>query len=436
MEGFAVTDAPGLDTDAGLDTTPVDASTDTGLHASQDTDVADGATGPAGEPQEGAPPADGKGEFRAVQDGRLGAEAKATIEKLKLENPALAKAVQRALFAEDRLRRELPGGFKDIADLRAKLEDLGGDEGIQGMRGELDGWKDFDAKYTAGDPAVLKFLTETPEASAAFLQLAPSVFEKFRELNAEGYGAYVSQVFLSDMVQNRIPLALERLQDFIPADNPTAQAVVKQLVDYVNRINGFAQKQVTAPKAAPAADDKRLNEVTQRETALTRKEWGGETSARHANLFTAQWKAQIGERKLTSEQSATVKELYGLKLGAILKATPKFNDTLERYFNSKQKDGFLRHFDSVYKDAVPKALRAAIAQAGVGAKPGPKPGEVSAKPGAVPAKPGAKPAPATGFTLTNAKPASDTVDRVRTSTDMWLAGKAILKNGTRVQWTR
>ena len=386
----------------------------------------------AAAPGEGAQPAGG--EFRAVENGKLNAAVKTALDKLKTENPQLAKAVQRALFAEDRLRRELPGGFKEIGELRARLEGLGGEEGIQELQQEMNGWREFDQLYSSGDPKVLDFLMGEPEGKEAFLRIAPMAFEKFREANPEGYAAYVSQVFVSDMMAQGIPLLVERLYDFLPADNPRAKEALDKLAGYLNRVNGFAQKQVGA--AAPAKSgqpDPRAQDLERREQSLTRTEWRGEADKRHGAMFAREWKTQIGDRKPTDTQLATIKELYGLKLGAILKARADFNGNLERYFGSKQKDGFLRYFESVYREAVPRALRTAIQQV-LPAKPGPRGGQQQQQPKPGTEKPGQKPAPATGFTLVNAKPAMGTVDRTATSPDMWLAGKAVLKDGKRVQW--
>jgi len=434
MEGFEITEAPAVE---GFEPTSETVDTSTDSSAAESTESAEnGEETPEsvdnvdGQPQ-GQQPNDG----RLVVDGKLSAAAKATIEKLKTENPTLAKAIQRALFTEDRLRRELPGGFKDLETLRGQIEQLGGDTGIQELQQETNGWREFDQLYTAGDPKVLEFLTETPEAKDAFLKIAPAAFEKFREANPEGYNSYVAQVFVADLTQNGIPLLIERLYDFMPADNPRAKEALDRLAAYVNRIHSFSQKPVAPPaQPKPEQDQQRAREIEQREQNLTRQEWGRETGARHSSMFQAAWKQQIGDRKLSPDQVATIRELYGLKLSAILKARADFNQNLERYFASGQKEGFLRHFEATYKEAVPRALRTAIQQAGIGGKPGPKGGaQQQPKPGQQQQKQAPKP-PASGFTFVNAKPAMNLVDRSATSTDMWLNGKAVLKDGKRVQW--
>jgi hypothetical protein len=372
--------------------------------------------------------------FLAVENGKLSELAKKTIEELKLKNPQLAKAVQRALFAEDRLRRELPGGFKEVAQLREKIEQLGGDEGIQSLQSELDGWKDFDAKYTAGDPAVLQFLTETPEAEAAFLKIAPAVFEKFREVNSDGYSAYISQVFVSDMRENEIPMTIQLLGSLLgraqaqlsEPDRVEAKRLYDALSSYVNRINEFSRKPVSAaPAASKAGADPRQAELDTRETNLRKQEWQGETERQHAAIFSAAWKRLAAT--VPQNQVAPLRKLYALHLQETLAAKKDFDTNMNRFFAAKQKDGFLRTHKSAFEAAVPLALRKAMAELGIGARKAPA---TAAAPG-TPAT--AKP-PAPGFIPVSQKPNMAEVDNVRTTPAMWQNKRAVLKNGKQVTW--
>ena len=424
-------DAPDVDLGAGADDgAELDAS-------------GEGAAGGAEGATEGATESEGEAAgkpFLAVDNGKLSKVAKETIDKLKLENPQLAKAVQRALFAEDRLRRELPGGFKDLAGLREKIEQLGGDEGIKSIQGELKGWQDFDARYTAGDPKVLEFLTETPEAQAAFLKIAPAAFEKFREAHPDGYSAYVSQVFMADMQDAQLPMTIQLLGSilgratFSEPDKAEAGKLYAALAGYVNRIGDFAKKQVAAPAAvAKPGADPRVAELDTRETNLRRTEWGGEIAKTHDRLFNEAWNRLAGTVPASKRQS--IVDLYGVRLTQALaaKTDPQgsVDSKMDRYFAAKDKNGFVRFHESIMKDTVPLVLRKALAEFGIGARKAP----AAAPPNGAPAKSGAPAKPAVGFTPIAAKPnfATD-VDRARTTAKMWQDHQAILKNGKQVTW--
>lgn len=427
MEDFAIAEAPA---EIGLDSTPeveTGSAPDTG--DSESTEVAETTTEVDGEHPE-API--GKS-FRVVDNGRLHPLAKATLEEIGAKNPALSSAIKAALFAEDKYKHALPGGLKEVADLRGKIEQLGGDEGIQKVHNELDLWRDFDSKYTSADPEVLNFLTKNPEAQAAFLKIAPLAFEKFRESHPEGYNAYMSSVFDATIQEGGLPLLIEQL-GWIGKDNPEILDVQHRLKAFVSGISQLARKSVAPPKIESKAPDTRGAELDQREQQLTRTEWKRESDSKHFALYNQQWKALIGDRKLSDTQQATIKELYGLKLAAIIKAKPEFNQNLNKYFTGKNKDGFMKLFESTYREAVPAALRKAMDQAGVG-KPGPKPGQASV-PAAKVSVPAGKPAlnGNAGFSQVPAKPNITDVDRIRTTAEMYQKNQAILRNGSRVFW--
>ena len=113
----------------------------------------------------------------------------------------------------------------------------------------------------------------------------------------------------------------------------------------------------------------------------------------------------------------------------------KHKETLDRYFAAKDKPGFLRYASSISKTEVPKALREAF-DAVLPSKPGPRPGTAPApKNGAPPAR---NTPIAQGFTQVAKQPATNEIDyknRLNT-TQLFQSGKAILKNGQRVQWQK
>jgi len=413
-DDFAAVSAPEIDLGGAEDT----ASTETQEIGSESTETTDSIADERAQETK---------EFRAVENGKLSAEAKQTIEELKAKNPALAKALQRSLFAEDRLRRELPGGFKELQQLRGQLEPYGGPEGLEQIQGELKGWEDFDQSYTSGDPKVLEFLTKTPEAKDAFLKIVPNAIQKWSEFNQEGHDAYMSQIFLATMNAADIEMNVRLLQNAV-GENPQAQELVKNLMGFVQSIKGMASKPVSAPKVAPTAQDPRTSELDNRETQLRRQEWTGETNQQHGRIFGEAWKRIAAT--VPADKQGLVRRLYGIHLGEKIKARANFDQNMTRYFDAKQKDGFLRLHESTFKDLVPLALRSAMAEAGLGAKKAAPPPA-----NGVPLKPPVGQQPQAGWVRLNNKPNFATeVDRKQTSPEMYSRKQAILKTGKRVTW--
>ncbi|MGH9343298.1 MAG: hypothetical protein ACRD19_06000, partial [Terriglobia bacterium] len=246
----------------------------------------------------------------------------------------------------------------------------------------------------------------------------------------------VSQVFVADMQQEGIPLAIERLQDFIGGD-PKAMAIWKQLAGYVNRVAGFASKPVASASPTARRDggheiDERERSIAEREQNLVRTEWRGSADSERVSVFNAEYARLSQGRKLTDAQGAAIKELYLSRLGSALRKTPKFNETIDRYFTHRDREGYLRFIGSIYKQEIPRALRSAF-ESVVPGRPGPKPGAGTAKPAAAAAAAGSV---ANGYAWTAAAPAKGQIDFRKTSADMIREGKAVLTDGKKVQWKR
>jgi hypothetical protein len=395
-------------------------------------------------------------QFRAVQNGKLDATARAAIDKLKAENPQLGKAIERALFAEDRLRRELPTGFKEVAQIRQTITDLAGDAGLDGVVSEVNGYRDFDSKLFSGDPSVLDLITEAPGGMDALAKLMPNAVERIAKANPEafckfaeetaerylkvhreGYAAYIANVMLADMSRfeyakdqfTSVPSLIERLTDAIPPENAKAAQLLQLLSAYMQRIIGIAGNRTAPPKAeaANSGADPRAAELDTREQALRRREWRSETDAQHTSVFNEEWKRLAGAVK--EKDAPLVRRLYGLHLQEKLRAKADYNPNMERYFRAKDREGFLRTHMAAFKEAVPLAIRSAMAEAGIGAR---KAATTTGGTGTQPAKQAA--APPAGFVRVAQKPATSEVNMRLTNASMWEWKQAVLKNGKRVTW--
>lgn len=418
----AVLDSPEIQESAPVETesTPVDTSTDA------PADGADESTESEAPATEDGQPA--TGEQKLIDGNRLSDAFKARLEQIKAEDPKLAAQLNSAVRSADAWSRAFPGGLKEAAQFKQTVEQVGGAEGIQQLQSVQREFAELDELYDAGDP---KFVEKISEASPeAFAKVAPAVFEKYLQVHPEGWTNYVSKVFVADMQTQGIPLQLERLQDFI-ADNPKAMAVWGKLAEYVNRINGFATKAVTGGPKNPGAPtpDAKVQELTERENTLTRTEWSTAANQNRMGVFNAEFTRLTNGRKISEDQTATIKELYVSRLQAAIKRTPDFNKNCDRYFVNKDKAGYLKYIGSLYKAEIPKALAAAV-NAILPGKPGP------AKPAASPAapKPGQPAQVQRGAKLVAARPKE--IDVTRTTPTMISQGKAVLPDGTLVQWNR
>ena len=387
---------------------------------------------PDSQPDDDDPEKPGKAEDQPIiQAGKLREDAKQTLREIRDKNPSLGKALYDALFRDQKIREALPGGFKELQSLRSQIETLGGDTGIQELQAEVNGFRQFDELFTAGKPEALDFMLETPEGQASFVKLAPIAFQKFSELSPEGYQNFMGQVFISDLNGERIPAIVEMLQFYIGAGNTEkAGELVQSLQKYINRINGFAAKPVPQAQPRTQETDTAKQELEQLRATTERGEWKRESAAQSKRVFDTEWNRQVNGRKLSDDQTASIRELFQLRLG---KAIESHKDKLDRYFSARDKQGFMRYAATIDTSEIPKALKAAF-NVILPAKPGPKVANGQAPP-KTPLTPGK---PQEGFKWTGRMPTATEID-VKHPFNIpanFSAGKAVLKTGQRVQWKR
>ncbi len=420
--------------DAGLETvdSAVESSIDTGgetggetaIEATQTEENTEQVPGGVNQP------------YKAVTQNEKGqtvldAKARATIEELRAKDPQLAKVFRDALFETDRFSRAIPGGLKEVQELRDTVEQLGGEHGIREVQEKLAGWDSFDDQYMAGDPKALEFMLSTPESQQAFLKLAPMAMNKFEELNPEGYASYLCQRIVGDAVANRVPIAMELAQHYLAAgDAQKAAEQFGQVVKWFQGLDATAKKPVETAKTQQAPDP-RVAELEQQNQGFVREQWRQETAKEQNAVYASELNRLLGGRKVTDVQREDILHRVQTKLGLRIKEQEK---TLERYFGAKDKDGFLKFANSFSKKHIPELLREAVDRY-VPQKPGPKVTPVPQ--GGQPLRPPVNGAKAEqGFTQVQTMPSSGQIDwsnPFNTKANI-LAGKCIDVNGKRLKW--
>ena len=370
-----------------------------------------------------------------IKDGKWANPAdKAAIDKIQAENPNLAKNIRHALFTMDKFQREVPGGMKEVQQLRQTIEEMGGDEGLKQTREELTGWREFDQQYMAGDAKVLDFMLSEPAGQEAFLRLAPAVFDRFAEMDQPGFTHYICRTVAANIAENEIPLSMARLGDSIPMDHPAREIF--------NKVDGYLKGLMSSGKNAPkptakaetpeaqSALEKRAKEIDEKEANIRRNEWQRKTQDGRDEVFKSELKTLLGGRQLNPSQTKAFNRVFSDELNSLVNA---HSEKLNAYFKAGDESGFVKFANSLSKKYVPLAIRTGLEVAMPGAKPGPK-GSAPVKPGvaAVPAKPAAK-----GWEQVRSfQEVKSQVDWAQTRLQGGSAseGRVILRDGRRVQY--
>lgn len=427
MADEALLDAPevdAVDTDVQVDDTAVDSTATDDSAADSNVDQTQQDTAPV--------ITDANGQLK------LSEKARVELDRIKAENPKLAREMRAALFDRQTLLAKVPGGVKEALATIEAYEAEGGSEAVQAVRAENKLWQDLDADFQAGKPEFVRDIaTGNPEA---FIKIAPTVMTEFAQRAPENFTHEVSKVFASDMANADIPLNLKLLRREIedPANPGKVKAGMGPIADiynalqaYADRITGYAKN---APKTEAAAKPAATTTETASDNSLTVEQFAWERAKVKDSITKTEFEKNAGTRKLSEEKISTIQELYENALDRMVKSIPGHTAKVDRFLAAKDKAGYRKHMEAAIRSKAPEAMAAAFRKAGVGAKPGPAP-----KPAPAKAAPGVKTAPATGFVRVATKPNHNEVNWTATARipgKQGGDGKFIMRDGSKVLYTR
>lgn len=365
-------------------------------------------------------------------NGKITAATSTALATIKAQNPAVAAQLTRAAYAVEAFRAEFPGGLKEAREMKAQLAELENFGPIAQTRQELEGFREYDRQFMAGDPRFVE--TMIAADPAAFQKLAPSMFVKYSEVNPEGHGTLVAQSTMKDLMDSRVPMSLEMstvlLDDLgqrIQAEAPGAVGLFNRLVQnfnsvvsWVQKVDAQSKKQVAAPEAAKP-DQTQDNE----RISLLSKVWSADTGRSLAQKFQSEFTRLSAGRRFTTDQKADIQERFSMRLQKALEAIPGFEDRVSQYLRAGDQEGHLRYINSMYAQQVPRIMAALIKPAA----------PVAAKTASAPAPGTPAPTPiATGFQRISAMPKREEINWKLTDQKHIMADRAILNDGRRVQW--
>lgn len=424
-EDVAVLDAVDDAVDTSVDTSDADVGSD-GVDSSQDDSVRTANDGDR-TADEAPVIADANGQLR------LSEKTKAELDRIKAENPKLAREMRAALFDRQTLAQKGLTVKQALQTIEAYEAD-GGSEAVQQVKEELGQWQSLDADFQAGKPEFVNDIAAgNPEA---FTKLAPAVMTKFAEMAPDHFSHEVSKVFSQDMAANDVLLNMRLLQREIgllpEANRKPVMDLWTQLAAYVDRVNGLAR---TAPKPAEVKSAvNQPSELDQREQTLRTQEFSSDRNRVKDSITQAEFTKNAAGRKLPEEKISTIQELYESALDRLVKSIPGHTAKVDRFFAANDRAGYRKHMEAAIRSKAPEAMAQAFRRAGIGGKPGPV-----AKPAAKP-NGTAKPATVTaGFTRVAQKPDKNSINWAATSAARRTKedqNKYVLRDGSRVVWSR
>jgi len=340
-----------------------------------------------------------------------------------------AKQLKELFFTNKALKSEFPGGLEEVRKLKETYSSLGTPEEIQAVQADAKVLEDIDTKWQAADP---RFIDELAELNAdSFKKLMPIGLNKFAQVDPEGYQRVMSGILSSTLAQAKMGDQLYLIsRELQRGDKDEALRLIGQIQEWMGELDKSAKAPVTSPQADP-----RHTEFEQKQAQLEEQ---------RADFFNQQLATEVNSWRDAQIKSALSKLTNGAKVDPerleifndrvireLVKMQPQdFKDKWTRLYAQGDKAALVKFVQGFESSAITKAVSKVHALL--------FPGAQKKAPVTTPAaQPTAKPVEA-GWVKIPARPKPEMIARGRNQTtdDMILAGKAILRDGRKVQWDR
>lgn len=358
--------------------------------------------------------------------------AKKSVEALKAINPALPAAIKTAAFELGGLYREFPGGLREAVAAKQTLSEYGGAEGLKETTAAIQDYGNLESLFEKGDPGFINRLAEA--APASFSQIMPAGLEKWKATDPDMYNHVQARVMMQTLDGAKFSDTLQAVWERLGEDE-----VQKPLKDAIaqmwHTLDGYRK---AGDKAPERKIDPQNEALTRREQELVERETKALLSPiRNEGIRQLQ---TVTEREMTQsyQWSATDPDVKAAVLDRVktevMKASGKDKAFVAEFNRLKARGdaaGLSRHVKN-FQDRVTPTIVQRVARL-FAVKPKGAGPQIVKKPLANETAQAAKPA-AQGWTRVNGQPTASQMDRSKTTADMILDNKAILKDGRKVTW--
>lgn len=384
---------------------------------------------------EGGKPGEDKGELR--EDGRV---IPKWMRALKESDPEAYKRAKTDLF-DLQGRRSIHPTVQAAREEHELVEAIGGREGLETLRTDATFFKEAANQFLKGDPGFVKDLwDEDPIAAALHVQ---PMLEAFRTKDFEGYRTTIAKLQDSELQAVGFGPALRNLIDAVnKGDKETALSILvngrdaqgnpSNFVSWYNSI-GDISKKAEDPRVKALLAERAKARDTQAQTEHNEflKSYRTETVNTVVDEASKVFDSFFRGRKLDPEDRTDLLR-DAVKLANMkVQADKDFMAQQERHLELGDSRSAMQLTKARFARELPDAVKRIARRYGMTSGT-PANGNKGQQP--PPAAGGAKPQP--GWIAVNARPDGMDIDRSRTTNEMILSKKAILKDGKKVDWSK
>jgi len=401
----------------------------------------EGAGAGEGEGGEGAGEGAGEGEGAAEEESGLGPldpkmdeQTRKDIAELKKLHPELAKKWGNDHFRRKAYDEEFPGGVNEARQIKATFEALGGQEGLDGLQGEVDDYRNEIKQFSEGDPALLTQLHEANPDS--FVLAISNGIDLLANKSPELFDKAILPAMVARLEKAQMYSSVQELAALIKdGKGQEAYDLTAKIAGWLDKAKGMASKQVELKNKKDPEREKFEREKSDFET---KKFHDFEDSVatdvnRSNNIVTAKIVEPFFKQlNLKVDGRREFVNALNNRVWALMKKDMPFQKAAKAIIGKGDRVRAARFTHAKFAELLPEEFRklrdamypnfmkggtkvkAAAAGAGKGA--------------------GAGGAGAAKVNYTGGKPSRDDVDWAKTNDTYWIAGKAILKSGKEVSW--
>ena len=199
---------------------------------SESVEAADGDAEPQ-EPKEAVEHNDGK--------PITAEEIKKGLAELRKTNPRLAEALRKEYYGAGDYKQVYPN-VQAAREARDLIDEIGGREGFDTLKGEADSYAKELAAMASGDTSVVDSLVN--DFPQALPKLAPYAVDKWRQVDEAGYERFAAGIVGSTLRDKGVEHLALRLQELIiDGKQPAAAELAGKLRDWIGGVSDFARTQ-------------------------------------------------------------------------------------------------------------------------------------------------------------------------------------------------
>lgn len=391
------------------------------------TDEPEVSTTDAPEPEGGEEtPEPGAETAGGQEDGRV---IPKWIRDLKEANPEGYKAAKADFFSHREYKSIYPT-VQAAREANELIQSLGGAQGAQKLQEDATFFKDAANQFLKGDPAFIKDLWEEDPIAAA-LHVSP-MLEEFKAKDWQGYKSTIARIWANDFKRLNFAPALQDLSAAIKAGNKDAAAEIatsiQQWHDSIMEESNKAEDPRVKTLLAERAKGHETRQQTEQAEFL--KTYRTETVNDVVTEADKVFESFFRGRKIDKEDRTDLLRESLAIANRSVQADTKFMEQQEAHLRRGDAASARRLTKARYAQEITEAVKKVARRYGL----------VSGQPKGSPQqtqKPGTKQQsqPQQGFVAVKERPQPEQINRRATSNDMILAGRAILNDGRKVDWS-